>query len=141
PRRSATAMVQAGGRQIVLRARHAPDALTRITGDAPAGAFEVRVDAERALVAITSSNGERMRYEPDARDPWAAEATRVAAATGADDLEATRGAAALLDAVERSAASGDAQETACCRRPALRLIEGGGQPALGRTRHLTVVGS
>lgn len=106
-----------------LRVRHAPEFYLRIAGDAPAGAFDLRVSLGAATLAYHSTPGERVSYEPASLDQWRIEAYRV---MDADDTALTRDAAGLLSAVSRAALTGETQSTDCCNRPELHLLEGGG---------------
>lgn len=143
PARVVTATVIAHGRHATLHARHAPDTIVRIAGDAPAGAFELRIEGVNGSLMVaglassggtTARDGERLRYRVEAPDHWTSEAARIAA--GADDTARARTEGALRDALERSVATGDEQATACCRRPSLRLLDSlaGETVDLGPTR-------
>jgi len=122
--RAMCATLEAAGRQVRISARHAPDAYLRITGDAPAGAFELRVASGEATLTYTTSTGERIQYQPASVDHWTAEATRAASA---DDTARARAQASILDAIARSILTGEVQATNCCAKPDLRIIEGRGE--------------
>jgi hypothetical protein len=128
PARVVDATILAHGRRYTLHARHAPDTFVRVTGDATAGAFELRIQDGDAFLTITGAASpgrigtEQRRYRVEPRDHWAVEAARAAA--GADDTARARAEGALRDAMERSIATGEEQASACCRRPALRLLGG-----------------
>ncbi len=117
------ATITTGEASISLRLRHAPEAFVRIVGDAPAGAFELRLTDDEATFTYTTTAGDHVRHHPESVDHWAVEAARAASA---DDATMARAQAALLGAVTRSILTGDVQATDCCERPELRLITGRG---------------
>lgn len=130
PARVVNATVIAHGRHTTLHTRHAPDTFVRIAGDAPAGAFELRLDANGAALMVaglhssdraTAQTGDQLRYRVEPSDQWTLEAARIA--DGANDVARARTEGAIRDALERSVATGEEQSTACCRRPSLRLLE------------------
>ena len=131
--RSVRASLDADDVQLHLSARHAPRSFVRIVGDADAGAFELQISDADATISYTSRSGERIQYPPEWRDHWTVEAHRVAFV---DDSARAREEAALLSAIARSATSGEPQDTNCCARPQLRLIEGRGEsrPSRGNLR-------
>lgn len=131
--RVVSALLEADATQVHLTARHAPEAYVRITGDTPAGAFDLRIAADNARLTYTTPSGERIEYEPGWVDHWQAEAYR---AVEADDAARAREEAGLLAAIARSVLTGEAQATDCCTRPELRVIEGRGhaRPRRGNLR-------
>jgi len=133
PARVITATLEARGREIRVTARHAPDAFLRITGDAPAGAFDLRVAAGEASLSSTTCAREQTRYRPEWLDHWVIETAR---ATSADDVTPARAQASVLGAVARAIVTGEVQTTDCYARPELRIIEGRGiaHPRRGNLR-------
>ena len=121
--RAVDVALEAGDARINLRVRHAPEPFLRIVGEAPAGAFELRLTDEGATFTYTTAAGDHVQYRPEPVDHWAVE---VARAASADDSDVVREQAGLLGAVTRSILTGDEQATDCCSRPELRLIAGRG---------------
>lgn len=135
PVRAVNATLEAGGQQVQVRARHAPTHYVRITGDAPAGAFELCISNGDASLAYSARSGERVQYRPESFDHWTVEAAR---ASSADDTTQALEEAALRQAIARASLTGDVQANDCCARPELRLIEGLGQSE-PRRHHLRLV--
>lgn len=135
PLRVVNAVLMADGQQIQIRARHAPETYIRITGDAPAGAFELRISNADASLTYTTRSGEHVQYCPEWLDHWTVEAAR---ASYADDTAHALEEAALLGAIMRASLTGEVQANDCCTRPELRVIEGRGlsEP---RRNHLRLV--
>jgi len=135
---SATIEVSGGATPMTasLRARHAPSTFIRIAGDSPAGAFDLRIQDGEADLAFTSSAFDHVRYAPAASDAWLDEAERIADPQTIDDIDEARALGALLDVIQRSIATEEAQTTVCCAAPALRVIRGSdeGLAALPRPR-------
>jgi len=115
--------LEAGEGRSTIRVRHAPTTFVRITADSARGAAELHVrdgGPEFRFTSSASQQGEHLRYRPDAVDHWAAEAERAAHPARREDRGRAALQGALLDAIERSAATGEPQSTSCCRRPELR---------------------
>ncbi len=131
--RAISATIEATERTVRINVRHAPEAYLRITGDAHAGAFELRLTSSGPTLSYTASTGEHITYQPASVDHWTAEATRAAFE---DDTAQARARASVLGAVARAILTGDAHGTHCCARPELRIIEGRGeaQPRRGNLR-------
>ena len=134
--RSVRASLDADDVQLHLSARHAPRSFVRIVGDAEAGAFELCITDTDATLSYTSRSGERIQYPPEWRDHWTVEAHRVAFV---DDAARAREEASLLSAIARATSTGEPQETDCCARPELRVIEGRGQSRPSRANLRLVV--
>lgn len=135
PVRAVNASLDADGKQIQIRARHAPEAYVRIAGDALAGAFELRVCSEGASLSYSTVSGDHVQYRPEWVDHWTVEAARAASA---DDTPRALEEAALLGAITRASLTGEVQANDCCTRPELRVIEGRGHSA-PRRHHLRLV--
>lgn len=135
PVRAVNASLQADGKQIQVHARHAPETYVRITGDAPAGAFELRISNTDASLSYSTASGEHVQYAPEWRDHWTVEAAR---ASSADDAAHALEEAALLGAITRASLTGEVQANDCCPRPELRVIEGRGHSE-PRRHHLRLV--
>ena len=121
PARAVNATLRTEDTSVRLSVRHAPEAYLRIVGDAPAGAFELRLVEDGATFAHTTATGDHLQVHPQSLDHWAVEASRAASA---DDVAVAREHAALLGAITRAVLTGDVQATDCCSRPELRVIPG-----------------
>ena len=135
PVRAVNASLHAEDKQIQVRARHAPETYIRITGDAPAGAFELRITNDDASLTYSTPSGEHVQYRPEWLDHWTVEAAR---ASSADDAAHALEEASLLGAITRAGLTGEVQANDCCARPELRVIEGRGHSA-PRRHHLRLV--
>ncbi len=113
-----------GERAASLRVRHAPSPLLRIVAEGTAGVAELMLRDGIPEVRFTSPGGEDLRYRADDVDHWALEAARAADPDQRDDRLRAECQGAFLDAIERAVATGEVQTSACCRRPALHLVEG-----------------
>jgi len=116
PMRSVSIGIESPDCRTRITVRHAPTAYMRITGDAEAGAFEWRLTETDVSLARTDADGSRLAYEPPAVSHWDAEAQRIATGNTDSDASLLKRTALLLEAVQRAAASGEAQSTGCCSR-------------------------
>ncbi len=144
--RAVAAEVHTSNGQCTIRARHAPSTFVRIAGESAAGAVDLMFRDGAAEFRFASPAGDHLRYSPAVVDHWTIEAYRAAEhhaynehSGHLDDRAGAEAQGTLLDAIERAIATGEAQSTACCRRPELRVLPGGGRDDSTRSASLRLV--